>query len=203
MAVYLKKFETTAEYTAYVATDYAKPNVSYVEETNGVAYHPYVEPSQPNNIITYEASAKLSETTSTGQTNGLHVNSFSGTSGQLTMTSHTFSNGVGTIEFNGDVTSIGDWAFSRCSSLTSITIPGSVTSIGHQTFYGCSGLTSVTIPNSVTSIDWEAFMSCTSLTSVTIPNSVTIIDFAFCNCPLDSASSNAISAINPMALECD
>ena len=41
------------------------------------------------------------------------------------------------------VTSIGDYAFERCSGLTSITIPDGVTSIGKQAFYGCSNLTDV------------------------------------------------------------
>ena len=48
------------------------------------------------------------------------------------------------------VTSIGDYAFSRCSGLTSITISNSVTSIGSGAFYSCRGLTSITFPNSVT-----------------------------------------------------
>ena len=73
--------------------------------------------NEKNNIITYTASSKLSETTSTGATSGLHTNAFSGASGQLTMTSHTFNNGVGTIEFNGDITSIGKYAFCMCDSL--------------------------------------------------------------------------------------
>ncbi len=81
------------------------------------------------------------------------------------------------------VTSIGNYAFSRCTGLTSVTIPNSVTSIGNSAFSRCTGLTSVTIPNSVTSIGNSAFESCTGLTSVTIPDSVTSIgNYAFRGC---------------------
>ena len=81
------------------------------------------------------------------------------------------------------VTSIGSWAFVRCSSLTSITIPNSVKSIGDWAFYGCASLTSLTIPNSVTSIGRDAFDNCTGLTTVTIGNSVTSIgEMAFYGC---------------------
>ena len=81
------------------------------------------------------------------------------------------------------VTSIGNWAFARCTSLSSVTIPNSVTSIGESAFYGCKSLTSVTIPDSVTSIGYNAFGSCESLTSVMIPDSVTSIGaWAFQGC---------------------
>ena len=76
------------------------------------------------------------------------------------------------------VTSIGDYAFMKCSRLTSITIPDSVTSIGYEAFDGCYNLTSITIPDSVTSIgDW-AFWGCSGLTSITIGGSVTSIGYA-------------------------
>ena len=114
-----------------------------------------------------------------------------------------------TVTYDGttySVTSIGEYAFSRCTSLISITIGNSVTSIGYEAFYECSALTSIILPNSVTSIGdgafaWcsaltsiilpdsvtsigvDAFYGCSSLTSITIPNSVTSIeDGAFYNC---------------------
>ena len=114
--------------------------------------------------------------------------------------------GLGHMLFDGNVTSIGNEAFYKCSGLTSITIPNSVTSIGYAAFNECkqlssvvipsgvtsigdfafavcSGLTSVTIPEGVTSIGERAFVSCESLTSVTIPSSVTSIGhLAFWNC---------------------
>ena len=97
--------------------------------------------------------------------------------------SNTYNNGVGVIVFDGEVTTIGEWAFGYCDSLTSVTIPNSVTTIGEGAFYNCSSLTSITIPDSVTTIGYAAFGYCDSLTSVTIPNSVTTIgEGAFYNC---------------------
>ena len=96
---------------------------------------------------------------------------------------NTYSNGIGVITFDGDVTTIGAGAFFDCGSLTSVTIPDSVTTIGNWAFYSCESLTSVTIPDRVTTIGEEAFNNCYSLTSVTIPDSVTKIGnsaFAYC-----------------------
>ena len=88
--------------------------------------------------------------------------------------SNIYENGVGTITFDGPVTSIENSAFRYCSSLISITIPNSVMSIGNRALSHCTSLTSITIPNSVTSIGFGAFDRC-SLISITIPNSVTSI----------------------------
>ncbi len=71
------------------------------------------------------------------------------------------------IPTDGSVTSIGDYAFSRCESLTCITIPDSVTSIGGRAFSGCTSLTNITIPDSVTYIGDYAFSGYSSLESIT------------------------------------
>ena len=100
------------------------------------------------------------------------------------------------------VTSIGNYAFYNCSSLTSVTIGESVTSIGNYAFYKCSGLTSVTIPESVTTIGNSAFYQCSSLTSVTIPNSVTSIgDYAFDSCSslISVTIPNSVTSIGKSA----
>ena len=104
------------------------------------------------------------------------------------------------------VTSIGDYAFYKCSRLTSIifnaencndlpnhvwgwdeptsfTIGDKVQRIPAQLCCDLQTLTSITIPNSVTSIGEYAFYECRGLTSVTIGNSVTSIGeaaFWFC-----------------------
>ncbi|MDR0574496.1 MAG: leucine-rich repeat domain-containing protein [Tannerella sp.] len=55
------------------------------------------------------------------------------------------------------VTSIGDYAFSRCGNLVSVTISGSVTSIENDAFSWCRKLNVITVPESVTSIGEDAF----------------------------------------------
>lgn len=82
-----------------------------------------------NNVITYTADQKLTE--GTGDWNkGLHPNAFN-----VAITSHTFSNGKGTITFAGELTTIEKFAFYGCRNILSLTIPNSVTSIGEYAFY--------------------------------------------------------------------
>ncbi len=64
---------------------------------------------------------------------------------------------IKSVEFNGQITSIGVAVFKRCSSLTSLVIPNSVTSIGQYALAGCESLEHLVIPASVTSIGSSAF----------------------------------------------
>ena len=115
--------------------------------------------------------------------NGKIVTPYDSSSFGATILSNTYIDGVGVIEFNAPITTIGESAFEDCSSLTSVTIPDSVTTIGDYAFCKCESLTSVTIGDSVTEIGCCAFGDCSSLTSVTIGDSVTKIgNLAFVNC---------------------
>ena len=79
--------------------------------------------------------------------------------------SNVYENDKGVIIFDGDIISIGEFAFNDCSRLTSVTIPDRITSIGNYAFNNCSSLTNINIPDSVTWIGDYAFRDCESLTS--------------------------------------
>ena len=96
------------------------------------------------------------------------------------------------------VTSIGYYAFIRCTALTSVTIPNSVKTIRVQAFSQCGSLKSVTLPNSVNTIEYGVFEECRSLTSFTIPNSVMSIEpaaFRGCSSLTSIAIPNSVTSI--------
>lgn len=98
------------------------------------------------------------------------------------------------------VTSVGNYAFDRCSYLETVVIPESVETIGTQgfsravrlasvtikgsglkaigagAFAAATELTSISLPDSVVSIGRSAFEDCVSLTSIVIPASVQTMD---------------------------
>ena len=80
------------------------------------------------------------------------------------------------VVFEGDITTIGNYSFYRCTRLTSITIPNSVISIGTGAFLDCMNLQKITMPDDsnskLQSIGASAFCNCYSLKSITIPSSV-------------------------------
>jgi len=112
------------------------------------------------------------------------------------------------------VTSIGGYAFRRCSGLITIKVDEAnpiydsrdncsaiIETKTNELVIGCKN---TVIPNSVTSIGNEAFSGCSSLTSVTIPNSVTSIGYyAFYGCSgLTSVTiPNSVTSIGKLAFE--
>ena len=144
-----------------------------------------VPEAEANNIITYTASSKLGEVTSSAyeEDAGLHTYSFN-----TSITSHTFENGVGTIVFADDVTTVGEYAFAYNNniSLTSVTLPSTVTTVGEYAFAYTTTLTSVNIPEGVTSIGNSAFEE-TNISNIILPSSLkTIGSSAFAYNPLSS-----------------
>ena len=94
------------------------------------------------------------------------------------------------------VTSIGEYAFNRCS-LSSIKLPDSLTSIGNGAFVNCRSLSSIKLPDSLTSIGGSAFSGCSNLSSIKLPDSLTSIgEGAFWGC------SRLSSIIIPKGAKC-
>lgn len=90
---------------------------------------------------------------------------FNGVTYQVTTiaTNAFYNSTIKSISGGGNITSIGDVAFSGCASLTSIgNILDNVTAIPSKVFNGCSALTGViTITAPITSIGEDVFYGCT------------------------------------------
>lgn len=114
-------------------------------------------------VIYYEAPEKLPETDNWYTDGAVHISSF-----DVSLESHEFENGRGTIKFSDKITKIGDSAFRKCTTMTSVTIPSSVTYIYGQAYSGCTSLTSIDIPKNVEHIYYDAFKQCSSLTSINV-----------------------------------
>lgn len=86
------------------------------------------------------------------------------------------------ILFPASITTIGNYAFSRCTGFTNFTIPSSVVTIERNAFEFCD-ITSINLPSSISSIGFSAFSGCYYLSSVTIPSSLSDISSqAFSGC---------------------
>ena len=90
--------------------------------------------------------------------------------------SNTYKNGVGTIVFDAHVTSVSDSAYYDATTelgaetLKSIDLPEGVTTIGEYAFYKCTNLVNINIPSSTVLIKDVAFAGTNSLTDVYTTN---------------------------------
>ena len=128
-----------------------------------------------------------------------------------TIVSNTYTDDMGVITFDNDITevrrfafysssihtpnklqsiilpdgvkTIGGSVFENCTTLQTIVLPKSLTTIGAEAFYYCTNLQSLTLPKGLTDIGPTAFYRCTSLQSIDLPDGITSISArAFSTC---------------------
>lgn len=93
-------------------------------------------------------------------------------------------NTITKVTFDGDIQSIGAYAFSGCESLSDCVLPDSVSAIGQYAFFDCKGITFFRVPDKVTTINTYTFANCASLYWVDCGLGVQSIEpFAFAGCP--------------------
>ena len=164
------------------------------------------------------ANSVINYTTSNGTVVSPQGNFTDATGNRLSVSSSSTTK----LQFDGEIKSIGSYAFHNCSALTSLTLPNSVTSIGFFAFSNCTKLSkpiynttifarlpinynsSYTIEDGIKEIASAAFRNCTQLPSVTISNSVTKIDesaFAYCTSLSSITIPNGIKTIDEHAFE--
>ena len=82
-----------------------------------------------------------------------------------------------------NITTIGKYAFNRCTSLTLTSLPDGLTTINNGAFNGCTSLALTSLPDGITSIGSYAFYECTQLALTSLPEGVTSIgQWAFLRC---------------------
>lgn len=90
---------------------------------------------------------------------------------------------IKSVTFDGEITSIGDYAFAFCNNLYDITMPNSITEIGDYAFAYCNSFDDIQIPESVTEIGKYAFAYSINTTSIVIPEKTEKIgNYAFLYC---------------------
>lgn len=198
---YLKRFNNTSEYEAFKGgEDFITPNISYVEETEGLVFKPETKPViHPSNEIWYTTTDNEIYNFSTAAS--IIYNSYDD-KGILCIDSkdideiHSIDDyflhdddvkRLLSIELPLITDSIGDQAFAGCSSLSYISMPG-VISIDLSAFYNC-GFNEITIPSIVDSIGAYAFMDCINLSTVKFEgkvNNILTVDEIdiFYGCPI-------------------
>ena len=128
--------------------------------------------SANNGLYDIEIPTELGGCTVTG----LGEYSFSGyLSAAQSNEPYQFGRNIHSVTIPQSVTSIGDYAFSRCEKMDSLTINDATTSIGSWAFDECYALTTLSLGKNITTIGDYAFLDCHKLDNVTIPPSVTSI----------------------------
>lgn len=96
---------------------------------------------------------------------------------------NSYADDIHEVEIESGITSVGYFAFYKCSNIVSLSIPASVGYIGSSAFEDCTSLNSLILKEGLLYIGGSAFEGCTGLKSLYIPSTVnTIAINAFKNC---------------------
>lgn len=105
-----------------------------------------------------------------------------------------------------NVTSIGEYAFTKCINMTHITLPMGVKEIGEGAFFALKSLIQIDLPEGLTTINASAFMGCMSIERLRLPRGLNLIAekaFAFCKGLKEITLPASIKIINKDAfLKC-
>lgn len=105
-----------------------------------------------------------------------------------------------TIKMTGDVESIGERAFKKCSNLTNIIFSDNCSEIGWEAFAGCERLEEIILPDSIRKIGPRAFADCRRLKRIVIPEGCSEIDwgaFAGCENLEEIVLPNSLGSLSP------
>jgi len=221
---YLQKFATAADYTAYVATDYPKPNVSYVLADSVVHYNPDVPPPPPSFFVKL-TTQDYSGYTLVGEPTEVELQG----SGELTQcmilpylsydhdpgTGDVFGTCISSIVCGELCTSIGDlynsWEGScikseedtykiqnTCGLLQTLVISNSVSSISGSAFDGCDGIRTLYIGSGITNINQVFAMgNLRGLSDVEVDAANTVYDSRNnCHAIIETATNTLIKGSN-------
>jgi len=75
-------------------------------------------------------------------------------------------NNIKTIVFTGDVSYIGEGAFTDYDNLEAVDFGGAMHTIGKRAFKSCDGLTAIVLPATFRKFEEECFMSCANLSEI-------------------------------------
>lgn len=102
------------------------------------------------------------------------------------------------IVFTGNITSVGEGAFTDYDELESVDFGPAMHTIGIKAFKSCDGLTSITLPASFRRFGKESFMSCRNLTQIICRGGMPSFN---ANCVWDTYATIYYPSNNPWPME--
>lgn len=143
---------------------------------------------QSHNILYYRCANPAGRNTSIPESafTGCHIisNTYVNYDGSIVTnvqhSSVTYTQGMGTIVFDNNITEIRGETFGQGQTppltLTEIHLPDGLLTLGADVFKDCWALKFLDIPDSVTGLSASAITNCNSMSSITIGSGVTTID---------------------------